>query len=51
MIGLLFAASVAIEAPRGGLSAAPLGIAEHAAAGMLWPDALGGPASQVALAR
>jgi hypothetical protein len=38
MIGLLFAASLAMETPRDGLSAAPMGIAERAAEGVLWHE-------------
>jgi hypothetical protein len=42
MIGLLFAASVALESPQGGLSEAPIDIAERAADGVLWLEPRGG---------
>jgi hypothetical protein len=50
LIGLLLAASLVIEAPRGGLSVAPLGIAERAADGVVWSDRGAGPAVMVELA-
>ena len=50
LIGVLLAASLVMEAPRGGLSVAPLGIAERAADGVIRSDPGTGTAFLVELA-
>ena len=47
---LLFAATLAVQAPQGGLSMAPFGIAERAAHGVVSTGAAVPPVTQIALA-